>query len=63
MKGLRQPLRLVFAALFVVVATLATNQITHDLTATVAVLLCTGLLALAWIARRPAYRYYRRRRG
>jgi len=63
MKGLRQPLRLVFAALFVVVATLATNQITHDLTATVAVLLCTGLLALAWIARRPAYGYYRRRRG
>lgn len=63
MKGLRRPLRLALAALFVAVAALATHQITHDLTATVAVLICSGLLALAWAARRPMYRYYRRRRG
>lgn len=63
MRRLRQPLRLIFAALFVAVATLVTNQITHDPTATVAVLICTGLLALVWAARRPMYRYYRRRRS
>ncbi len=58
----RRVIRLLIAGLFIAVATLSTSQITHDLTATLAVLVCTAILTLAWAGRHQAAVYYRRRR-